>query len=244
MGRRAVPLDTGTTQIPEGSCAACTRWILAPLDSVGLNAAGASAARAAWRTTVLETWGVCGQVLLDGPRDAQRPVGVVTYAPAALLPGLAALPTAPPAREAVVMVDLVVTDVMPAVVGAKLLVQAMAKDLVRREIALVETFADARLPLDAGADGCHHSQALLEGVGFAVQRPHARHPRMRLDLRTALTWLDEVGQALGRVRGGLAPQPRPHPHGAPRDLGTQHEAARTAHAVPDRLREAGGTGLR
>lgn len=209
MGRRTVPLDRGRLEALEGTCAECARWILTPLEAGRTPPGRHDEVRRQWVREVLGTWGTCGQVLLDGPRDAPLVVGLVTYAPPAHLPGLATLPTAPPAREAVVMVDLVVDASMPAVAGGKLLVQAMVKDLVRREVALVETFADTTVPATHGAHGCRHSVELLEALGFSVRRAHPRHPRMRMDLRSAATWLDEVGLAIDRVRGAVAPPPRP-----------------------------------
>ncbi len=37
---------------------------------------------------------------------------------------------------------------------------------------------------------------LLESVGFTVVRPHHRFPRLRLELKTALSWREDVEAAL------------------------------------------------
>ena len=39
----------------------------------------------------------------------------------------------------------------------------------------------------------------LGGVGFKTHRPHPTSPRMRMDLRTAVTWRDEVDAAIDRL---------------------------------------------
>ena len=94
-----------------------------------------------------------------------------------------------------------------------MLVQGMARDLINRGgIRAVEAFGDTRG--DAGWDAaparrrdhargsrCVASTEFLGSVGFKTHRPHARTPRMRMDLRTALTWKDEVEAALERLLG-------------------------------------------
>ena len=51
----------------------------------------------------------------------------------------------------------------------------------------------------------------LQRVGFTTMRPHPRHPRMRLDLRSLVSWLDEVGTAWERLRDVVRPLSRPVP---------------------------------
>jgi hypothetical protein len=42
---------------------------------------------------------------------------------------------------------------------------------------------------------------LLLAVGFKTVRPHHRYPRLRLELKTALSWREDVEQALERILG-------------------------------------------
>jgi hypothetical protein len=48
----------------------------------------------------------------------------------------------------------------------------------------------------------------LTSVGFKTQRAHARHPRMRMDLRTTLSWREELEGALERLLGAVRPVPK------------------------------------
>jgi hypothetical protein len=48
-------------------------------------------------------------------------------------------------------------------------------------------------------------------VGFKTQRNHARYPRLRMDLRTVLTWREEVESALERLLEAVRPRARPRP---------------------------------
>jgi GNAT superfamily N-acetyltransferase len=102
----------------------------------------------------------------------------------------------------------------------RMLVQGMARDLIERGgIKAVEAFGDTRG--DAGWDTsdaprdhprgsrCVASVEFLGSVGFKTHRPHARTPRMRMDLRSALTWRDEVEAALEKLIGVVRPVPKP-----------------------------------
>ena len=91
----------------------------------------------------------------------------------------------------------------------RMLVQAMARDLVQRGgIRAVEAFGDTR-----SRGGCVVSAEFLAHVGFRTHRPHPTTPRMRMDLRSALTWKDEVEAALERLVGVV--RPALHRAGAP-----------------------------
>ena len=51
-----------------------------------------------------------------------------------------------------------------------------------------------------------HADFLL-AVGFKTVRPHHRFPRLRLDLRTAVSWRADVEVALERLLGSMSPEP-------------------------------------
>lgn len=59
---------------------------------------------------------------------------------------------------------------------------------------------DARPPCVVPAD-------FLLAVGFKTVRPHHRFPRLRLDLRTAVSWRADVEVALERLLGSMSPEP-------------------------------------
>lgn len=43
----------------------------------------------------------------------------------------------------------------------------------------------------------------LLAVGFKTVRPHPVHPRLRLELRTTLSWKEDVELALDRLLGAV-----------------------------------------
>ena len=46
----------------------------------------------------------------------------------------------------------------------------------------------------------------LLAVGFKTVRPHQRYPRLRLELKTAMSWREDVEVALERLLGSMAPE--------------------------------------
>jgi len=98
--------------------------------------------------------------------------------------------------------------VLPQFTGggmARLLIQAAAKDLTRRGVRAVEAFglaagAGVALPGEPGRN-CLVPADLMLAVGFKTVRPHHRYPRLRLELKTALSWREDVEQALERILG-------------------------------------------
>ena len=92
--------------------------------------------------------------------------------------------------------------VLPEFAGGglgRMLVQGVAKDLTRRGLKAIEAFGDLNW---SQADACVVPADYLLAVGFKTVRPHHRYPRLRLELKTALSWREDVEVALERL---LAP---------------------------------------
>ena len=212
MSRKTVPLTVDRLAgLPdEGAhhCRSCVFWELDPVRRGRLDAGESAAEKEAWVSSVLREWGSCGRVAVI---DDQT-VGYLIYAPPAYVPGADTFPTAPISPDAVVMTTAYVDpDFRGGGIG-RLLIQGMARDLIKRGgIRAVECFADPR-----GRSGhCVVPQGFCERVGFKTQRAHGTSPRMRMELRSALTWRDEVEQALEKLLGAVRPvaQPKASPHG-------------------------------
>ncbi|MGH3909439.1 MAG: GNAT family N-acetyltransferase, partial [Pseudonocardiaceae bacterium] len=135
------------------------------------------------------------------------PAGYVLYAPPGAVPRAAAFPTAPVSADAVLLTAL---KVIPEFGGGglgRILVQAVAKDLIRRGVRAVEAFGDAQ-PNEESS--CVIPAEFLQQVGFKTVYAHPRWPRLRLELRTALTWKEDVEAALERLLTSVtitSPQP-------------------------------------
>lgn len=198
LSRRVVGVTLDNLgQLPK-PCRSCVFWELAPhLREEAEHYGQTDFEKEAWVSSVLLEWGSCGRVIsVDG-----LPAGYAMYAPPAAVPRAVAFPTAPVSADAVLLTAL---RVMPAFAGSglgRMLVQAVARDLTRRGVKAVEAFGDAAPEPDAS---CVIPADFLRSVGFKTVRGHRKWPRLRLELRTALSWKEDVESALERLLGTVS----------------------------------------
>lgn len=193
MARTTVPLTLDHLEALAAPCRDCLFWERDPVHRERLSSEERVHDKEAWISEVLREWGSCGRVaIVDG-----QPVGYITYAPAAFVPGAAAFPTAPVSPDAVLMTTAWIhPDHTGGGIG-RLLIQGMARDLVGREgIRAVEAFG-SRSNKAYGA--CQVPTEFLARVGFKTHRPHPKTPRMRMELRSVVTWKDEFEAAWERL---------------------------------------------
>jgi GNAT superfamily N-acetyltransferase len=205
MGRRLAPLTLDTLPDLPDPCRKCVVWELEPVAADRAAEAGDTAfEKEAWVSATLLEWGSCGRVAYVD----DDPAGFVLYAPPKFVPRSLAFPTSPVSPDAVL---LMTARVLPEHTGgglARMLVQAAAKDLTRRGVRAVEAFGyvpeahEFFLPGDR-LPGCLVPADLLLAVGFKTVRQHHRYPRLRLELKTALSWREDVEQALERILGSV-----------------------------------------
>jgi hypothetical protein len=69
-------------------------------------------------------------------------------------------------------------------------------------VKAIEAFGD--LKIEEG--GCMVPADYLLSVGFKTVRPHHRYPRLRLELKSALSWREDVEVALERLLGSMTPE--------------------------------------
>ncbi|WP_191297671.1 GNAT family N-acetyltransferase [Lentzea cavernae] len=194
MSRRVVGVTLDNLEHLSKHSRTCVFWELAPhLREQAEEYGDTEFEKEAWVSNVLLEWGSCGRIIYcDG-----IPAGSVFYAPPAAVPRSSAFPTSPVSPDAVLMTSL---DVLPEFRGgglARVLVQAVAKDLTRRGVKAIEAFGDMR-PDDEAAS-CVTPADFLTSVGFKTVRPHPRWPRLRMELRSSITWKEDVEAALERL---------------------------------------------
>ena len=254
MARRLARLTLDNLDDLPTACRSCVFW---ELDAVrrerAFSAGDGCGEKEAWVSAVLLEWGSCGRMAyVDG-----EPAGYVLYAPPTFLPGAEAFPTSPVSEDAVLLATAMV---LPEHAGSglgRVLMQAVVKDLVKRGgIRALEAFGDTRTstsradhadrldPTSTYGD-CVLPADYLLSVGFKTHRPHRRYPRMRLELKSAVSWRDEVEAALEKLLGAVRPtrQPAPEPsHRVVRDGGAPPTGPHRVQgaASPRPVRAAGG----
>ena len=195
LGREVFSLTLDRLQDVPKPCVSCVFWELDPALVAGSIAGGEPGLdKESWLSSALLEWGSVGQIIYV---DA-APAGYITYAPAYLVRRAAAFPTAPIAADAVM---LMTARVIPEYAGqglGRVLIQVAAKDVMRRGIRAVEAFGYLGDPESPKA-ACVIPARFLTAVGFKTVREHRTYPRLRLDLRTALTWREDMEAAVERL---------------------------------------------
>lgn len=217
MARRLVNLTLDTLKELPHPCRDCVFWELDPVTAQAACATGDPALeKEAWVSQTLLEWGSCGKLAyVEGAL-----AGYAIYAPPGYVPRAAAFPTAPASPDAVLLTTAHV--VAPYAGGGlgRMLVQGVARDLVKRGFKAIEAFGDARYG-ERDEDGagsqlrdaavprhrgpCVAPADFFLAVGFKTARPHPRYPRLRLELRTALSWKSDVEYALESLLGSMVP---------------------------------------
>lgn len=200
--RRLVPVSLDHVDDLPRPCRTCVFWELDEVAGQRARDSGDPAfEKEAWLSGVLLEWGSCGVLAYDDG----RPVGYALYAPPAYVPRATAFPTSPVSGDAALLTALRVHDGHRRVGLGRTLVQHAVKDLVRHAgggVRALEAFGDT-----AGAGPCVLPADFLLAVGFTTVRPHPRWPRLRLDLRSAVSWREDVEVALERILSAMAPEP-------------------------------------
>ncbi len=194
-GRQVVPLTLDRIHDVPDPCASCIFWELDPALAAGSIARGDPALdKESWLSAALLEWGSVGQIgYVDGV-----PAGYVTYAPPYLVPRAAAFPTAPVSADAVVLMTVRVVPEFSGQGLGRVLIQGAAKDVMRRGVRAIETFG-YRGAADSPKAACLIPADFLTAVGFKTVREHRTYPRLRLDLRTTLTWREDMEAAVERL---------------------------------------------
>lgn len=218
--RRIARLTLDNLDDLPASCRACVFWELDPVARDRAEASDeAGCEKESWVSRVLLEWGSCGRVLYV----EDRPAGYAIYAPPAYVPGASAFPTSPASDDAVLLAALVV---LPEFAGGglgRVLVQAVVKDVVQRGgIRAIEAFGDRRPP--AAGPACVIPADFLLRVGFKTHRRHGRYPRLRMEMRSVLSWREEVEQALEKLLQAVRPRPVTSPSPAERVRRTERLA--------------------
>jgi GNAT superfamily N-acetyltransferase len=205
MSRRFKPLDS--VRIPDlpSCCAGCVFWESeAPLPK-RCDAACDSGTLAGWIDYVRAQWGDCGRVALEDGAV----LGFVKYAPAAFFPQVAHMSAGPPHDDAVLLACLHVNEETRSAGLGKLLLHAAMRDLAQRGERTLEAYGahvlgDRRQLPVAGVD-------FLLKASFTVARPDPRYPLLRLELKSLVSWTENLEAVLESLHLGRVPGTVPAP---------------------------------
>lgn len=199
MGRRLANVTLDNLDDLPRRCRRCVFWELDPVARTRAEEQGdAEFEKEAWVSATLLEWGSCGKVVyVDGVA-----AGFALFAPPAYVPRSIAFPTSPVSADAVLLMTGHIVPEFAGVGLGRMLVQGIAKDLLRRGVRAIEAFGDKHWT----APSCVLPADYLLAVGFKTVRPHPRYPRLRLELKSTATWREDVEVALERLLGSMTPE--------------------------------------
>ena len=195
--RRIVPLTLDNLNDLPQQCRRCLFWELGPLADPDPPAPEEAAlAKEAWLSATLLDWGSCGKVAYV----AGVPAGYALFAPPGFVPRSMSFPTSPVSGDAVLLMNAhVLPEWRNAGVG-RMLAQAVAAELVPRGVKAIEAFGGT----GPASRGCLMPADYLRSVGFKTIRPHPVYPRLRMELKSTVSWRYDVEYALERIFGSNA----------------------------------------
>jgi GNAT superfamily N-acetyltransferase len=178
-------------------CRSCVFWELDPAAGEQARADGsAELEKEAWVSDTLLEWGTCGQVL----HVDDAPAGYVLFAPPAYVPRAGAFATSPVSADAVLLMTAWLDPQFRGSGLGRILVQALARDVVRRGIRAIEAFGCEGITNAGALDRrCLLPADYLRAVGFKTVRAHPQTPRLRLDIRSTAAWLADMEGAIDRL---------------------------------------------
>jgi GNAT superfamily N-acetyltransferase len=200
MARRLANITLDNLDDLPRRCRRCVFWELDPVGRTRADETGESEfEKEAWVSATLLEWGSCGKVVyVDGVA-----AGYALFAPPAYVPRSIAFPTSPVSGDAVLLMTAHILPEFASIGLGRVLVQTIAKDLLRRGVRAIEAFGD-KAWTEPGS--CVLPADYLLAVGFKTVRPHPRFPRMRLELKTTVSWREDVEVALERLLGSMTPE--------------------------------------
>ncbi|MCW2521731.1 MAG: hypothetical protein JWO63_66 [Frankiales bacterium] len=197
VSRRIVPLTLDNLDELPSPCRSCLFWELGPLaESQPPAADEVPLAKEAWLSATLLEWGSCGKIAYI----AGLPVGYALFAPPGFVPRSVSFPTSPVSGDAVLLMNVRVEPEWAGAGVGRMLAQAVAAELLPRGVRAIEAFGSS----GAGARGCLMPSDYLRSVGFKTVRPHPVYPRLRMELKSTVSWRYDVEYALERLFGANA----------------------------------------
>jgi GNAT superfamily N-acetyltransferase len=198
--RRIVPLTLDNLNELPHPCRSCLFWELGPLaDPDPPGPKEAALAKEAWLSATLLDWGSCGKIAYV----AGVPAGYALFAPPGFVPRSMSFPTSPVTGDAVLLMNAHVLPEWRAEGIGRMLAQAVAAELVPRGVKAIEAFGAT----GPSSKGCLMPADYLRSVGFKTVRPHPVYPRLRMELKSTVSWRYDVEYALERIFAGRSLTP-------------------------------------
>jgi len=194
MSRRLIGLSLADRQHLPSRCVDCVFWETAERLPRECGAACDAALAKGWVRTVADEWGECGRVAIE---DGEF-LGFIKYAPPRYVPQARHMPAGPPLEDTVLLTCVHIAPEARRHGLGGVLLRAALRDVAARGERSVQAYA-----LATRTD---YENAPLVGVefllrhGFTVARPHPETPLLRLDLKSLVSWSENLESVLESLR--------------------------------------------
>lgn len=178
MARKIIPVDGDSLKDLPGPCRECFFWESPEKPSSPRNTAELLDRKAEWNARTSREWGCCGKLIYDG----DEVLGYIQFGPLSYFPQSQHFAAGPVSGKAALISCLYVVPEMRGRGLGKVLLQSALKDLVKKRLRIVETFASREEP---------HQLVPVDFYlknGFYVLRDDRKFPLLHLDLRASITW--------------------------------------------------------
>lgn len=191
MKRRIVSVDLANLKDLPPRCRSCLYWESPEKVSPGRRTKSGLIGKEAWFSNTLLSWGECGKMLYQNGNI----LAYAQYAPPEYFPKSYCFEAGAASADAVFLPCLYVMSEVRGRGLGKLLLQAIEKDLFRQNYKAIETIADKKHRKDnpPGPIDFFHAN------GFYIARDNRRYPLMRLDLKSIVTWQDNLEAILNSL---------------------------------------------
>jgi GNAT superfamily N-acetyltransferase len=187
MGRKIVSLKENNLQELPILCRTCLHWEGLQGSELDLDVKEAESLKIARLKSILSEWGECGVLILE---DGE-PLGYACYGPSEHFPKVREYRTGPVSKDAIFLACLYVSPRGRGKSMGRQLLQAVQKNLYKKNFKAIETFAN-KTPDEAPSSPV---EFYLKN-GFYILRDDREFPLMRLDIKALVPWQESVEAAL------------------------------------------------
>jgi ribosomal protein S18 acetylase RimI-like enzyme len=195
MTRRLRPLQLPDFEHLPTQCVGCAFWETEDLRERKCGAAYDPTLQEEWFHRVLREWGECGRLA----REDDQILGFVKYAPSRYFPQALTFGSAPTDLDVPLIACLHVSEDARHHGLGTVLLRAALRDLVSRGERKVQAFGAVRKPAIVEESPMLGVDFLLRN-GFAIVRPDPSYPLLEVELRSLVTWTENLESALESLK--------------------------------------------
>lgn len=194
MARKMIGLSVADRDGLPARCADCIYWESPERLDMECGARCDSEFSREWVRTVAAEWGECGKVVTEDGKY----LGFIKYAPPTRFPQARHMPSGPPLDDAPLISCLhIAPDARRHGLGGVLMREAL-RDLASRNEKTVQAYGLAhRINLDVSP---MVGVEFLLRSGFTVVKAHPEVPLLKLDLKSLVSWAENVEAVLESLR--------------------------------------------